>query len=178
MATAEERLKDELDELMRFLLRSEPSLATSASATLTKALVLAGASEIEVDVQQHIVDYYVEISGEDAAHAAAFVEKKAVKRQYHTYFDWDKPSANPFFALFGPVFSVRLKAQMKADEEFATSVRAFLQIGSLRNQIVHQNFAAFTLELTPDEVHAMCVSARLFVDRLPAILRDRYPEEE
>ena len=40
MVTAEAELKQDLDEVLDFLLSNEPSLATRANAVLVKALVL------------------------------------------------------------------------------------------------------------------------------------------
>lgn len=174
MTTAEAALKADHDELIKHLLDTQPSLATSAGAVLTKALVLAGASEMEVDFQSHIVAYYREIAGESGRHAADFVEKKAVKRQFHTYFNWDQPSANPFFGLFGAAFSTVLKERVRKDEGFAEAVRSFLELGQMRNEIVHQNFAAYSLSKTADEVHQLCEAARVFVDEIPTLLRGSY----
>lgn len=170
MATAESELKRDLDEVLDFLLANEPSLATRASAALVKALVLAGASEIEVDFQQHLIDYYVELTG-DAMHAAAFVEKKAVKRQYHTYFSWDKKNANQFFGLFGATFAAAMAQKVKDDPALDDAIKAFLELGNLRNELVHENFAAYSLVKTANEVHELCGRARGFVDTLPTLLR-------
>lgn len=173
MVTAEAELKQDLDEVLDFLLSNEPSLATRANAVLVKALVLAGASEIEVDFQQHIIDYYADLSG-DAIHAAAFVEKKAVKRQYHTYFSWDKKNANQFFGLFGACFAAATAKKVGDDPELDDAIKAFLELGNLRNELVHENFAAYSLSKTASEVHDLCIRARRFVDQLPALLRTHY----
>lgn len=174
MATAEHELKLDYDEIMAALLRDEPTLATRAGSVLTKALVLAGASEIEVDFQRHLIEFYTELTG-GSQHAASFVEKKAVKRQYHTYFAWDKKNANQFFGLFGPDFLAAMADKVRAEDDFEAAVRAFLELGNLRNEMVHDNFAAYALTKTADEVHELCEKARAFVDQLPTLLRGTYP---
>lgn len=176
MTNAESELKADHDEIMRFLLKNEPTLATRAGSVLVKALVLAGASEIEVDFQSHLISYYGELAGA-SAHAAAFVEKKAVKRQYHTYFVWDKKNVNQFFGLFGPDFAAAMSKKVAAEPAFDDAIRAFLELGNLRNEMVHGNFAAYSLTKTADEVHALYLRARIFVDQLPVLLRANYRAE-
>ncbi len=163
-------LKQQHDQLQEVLLANEPSLAIGVSAVLTKSLVLAAASEIEVDFQDHLIAYFDEVTS-SATPAVEFVTKKAVKRQFHTYFDWEGSSANQFFGLFGTDFKARASAALQADVSLADSMRAFLRLGALRNSVVHQNFGAFSLGETADEVFDLYVRARRFCDGLPALLR-------
>ena len=48
----------------------------------------------------------------------------------------------------------------------------FCEIGDLRNQLVHQNYAAFVMTKTADEVHALYLSALHFMAFLPRLLED------
>ena len=61
---------------------------------------------------------------------------------------------------------------MRADEKLARSVSDFCEIGDLRNQLVHQNYAAFVMTKTADEVHALYLSALHFMAFLPRLLED------
>ena len=48
------------------------------------------------------------------------------------------------------------------------SINAFLEFGSERNRLVHQNYAAFPMEKTLDEVYCLYKKSSHFVDALPA----------
>jgi hypothetical protein len=57
------------------------------------------------------------------------------------------------------------------DGELESNVRDFSQLGSLRNQLVHQNYAAFVLDKSADKICALYKGGEQFVRRLPALLR-------
>jgi len=57
------------------------------------------------------------------------------------------------------------------DRAFSDSARAFLEIGRERNRLVHQNFAAFTLEKSSNELYELYRKAYHFVCRFPEELR-------
>jgi hypothetical protein len=46
-----------------------------------------------------------------------------------------------------------------------------MELGSLRNQLVHKNFAAFSCVKTSEEVILLCKKAELFVQRVEALLK-------
>ena len=56
-------------------------------------------------------------------------------------------------------------------DELKQSIKAFLEIGNVRNQLVHQNFASFSLEKTAAEIYALYKCALYFVDLIPTRLR-------
>ncbi len=62
--------------------------------------------------------------------------------------------------------------RMKKSDDMQSSVEAFLELGNERNRLVHQNYATFPMEKTLDEIYALYQSAVMFVDDLPAALRD------
>lgn len=163
---------DDNSQLLEYLrARQEVSFANSVENILPKVLLLAAASHLEYELQSLILDYFREIT-DNRACAVSFVEKKAVLRQYHTYFQWDTGNANSFFALFGNDFKVAMAALLQTDGDLAASVRDFVAIGSLRNQLVHQNYAAFLMENTTEEIWRMYESALSFIERFPRLLRE------
>ena len=164
---------DDNSQLLAYLrTNQELSFANSLENILPKVMLLATASHLEVALQELILEYFREIT-DNRDCAVAFVEKKAVLRQFHTYFSWDSGNANSFFALFGNDFKVAMTALQQADSDFAVAVKDFVAIGSLRNRLVHQNYAAFTMESTADEIWRMYESALRFIERLPLLLRER-----
>jgi hypothetical protein len=101
-----------------------------------------------------------------------FVRNKAVARQYHTWFKWGENNANQFFGLFGADFRAAMVNRVKASEELRESIKAFLDIGEDRNQLVHQDYATFPLEKTLEEIYVLYQKAMLFIETFPNALRD------
>lgn len=172
MPSPVDALKRDLDEVVGQMLPTNPSLVVAVTATLSKALVVAGASELESEVQEHLLDFVAETANGNAR-VGEFMKNKAISRQFHTYFNWNGNNANSFFALFGQEFREHASAVVESDPILASSVRSFLELGDLRNRLVHQNFVAYSLDKTPDEIHSLYVSARTFSERIPALLRSR-----
>ncbi len=87
------------------------------------------------------------------------------------YFDWNALNANTFFAHFGEEYKKNAKERVEKDEGLKESIRAFLEIGSLRNKLVHHNYATFVLEKTADEIYRLYRVALKFMDFIPESLR-------
>jgi hypothetical protein len=85
---------------------------------------------------------------------APLVRIKVLKRQYFSYFDWDNRRAGPFFSLLGEIIGEKLKAESKVDP-LKSSLEAFLELGFLRNCLVHQNFAGYVFDKTNEEVYGL-----------------------
>lgn len=149
----------------------EVSLQSSADESFRKILLLSAASYFEHRVTRIILEFVEERANSDAL-VLGLIRKKAIDRQYHTYFDWSGKNANSFFSLFGPAFAEHMKELIKTDEGLRGAIQAFLELGDLRNQLVHQNFASFSLEKTVKEIFELFESARSFIDCLPERLRD------
>ncbi|MGW3713603.1 HEPN domain-containing protein [Streptomyces albogriseolus] len=157
--------KQMLDELQ---LR-EPSFHATLQTMLPKVLMLAAASEFEHFVCSHIRDYVADSSSGDRI--SFLVERKAINRQYHTYFDWPKQKAGTFWSLFGPEFKKAVEAKISEQEDLSAGLKAFLEVGSVRNNLVHNNYADVTISYTLNEVHKLYTTGCKFVDALPSLLR-------
>jgi hypothetical protein len=101
-----------------------------------------------------------------------FVRNKAVARQYHSWFQWDENNANQFYGLFGAQFRSEMSNRVKGSDDLRTGVAAFLELGSERNRLVHQDYTTFPLDKTLDEIYALYRTALTFVEHLPGALRD------
>jgi hypothetical protein len=99
----------------------------------------------------------------------SIIRIKAISRQYHTWFKWDRCDAGPFYALFGECGSV-LKRAVAADPDIAKGQSAFLQLGDLRNQLVHENFATFPLTKTAEDIFADYEAAEHYMSWIEAKL--------
>jgi hypothetical protein len=166
------RLYDENKLLITKLLADgEISLVTTIDDILRKTLLMSAASYFEHTICEAILEYVSEIADNDAA-VISLVKAKAIERQYHTYFDWNASNANSFFSYFGEKYKLYAKEIVEKDPDLRESIRAFLELGSLRNQLVHQNYAIFPLEKTADEIYRLYIAAFRFVDFFPESLRN------
>ena len=157
-------LYEEQKKLIAFLQQQgQPSYSQSVEAFLSKTLLLSCASYFESRITDSISDYAKSVSNSDEA-LVSLVRIKAIERQYHSYFEWreGKRSATPFFAMFGSTIKDSAKKELKADD-LSEAVAAFLELGDLRNLLVHENFAAYLLEKTSDEIYGLYGRALRFV---------------
>ena len=167
-----DRLFDEFSAVICALqVIPEVSLQVAAADNFRKALLLAAASYFEHRVCTCVIDFVRECSA-GSAMVESFVRNKAISRQYHTWFDWDKTNANQFFSLFGGDFKLTMTSKIKGSESLRSSVRAFLEIGNERNKLIHQDYATFSMEKTLDEIYRIYKEALQFIEALPIALRE------
>ncbi len=145
--------------------QKETSLLISANNHFRKVLLLSAASHFEHQIQEMVINFVsIKTRGDDRI--VAFLKQKGVERQYHTYFDWDGSNANKFFSLFGPTFSDKMKKEVKKDPKLEEGIKSFLEIGRLRNQSAHINFATYPLEKTAEEIYSLYKAAEFFISRM------------
>jgi hypothetical protein len=89
-----------------------------------------------------------------------------------------KKNANKFFKLFGDNFKAQIDIQLKASntetqaekearEKNVSSMEAFIEIGHLRNILVHSNFADYNYDQkTTDEIFQLFQKAEPFIEYL------------
>lgn len=154
MMTPVDSLNEEYQAIVHYLDEQlQPSMSSDVNKYFKKIIVLSSASYFEHAIQEILVDFITKETNSNNK-AVNFFKKKAISLQYHTFFSWgeknnpDKPgnNANSFFALFGDDFKKEVETEIKASEEIKESIKAFLEIGHLRNILVHSNFAAYNLD--------------------------------
>ncbi len=164
-ATIIDKAYEDNANLRRYLSeRNELSLLRTVEDSFRKTLVLSAASLFEHLITDAIHGYCERKNGADTC-VLALVRIKVIKRQYFTYFDWEARRAGPFFGLLGEQIGEKLKAESKV-EPLKSSLEAFLELGFLRNSLVHQNFAGYAFEKTNEEVYALYQKASIFVSRI------------
>lgn len=158
--------------LIQHLLEAkELSLAQDAEQMLQKNLPLAAASFLEERVCGLLMAFVDARTG-NCVELRSLVEIKAVKRQYHSLFEWEKSSGvNKFLSLFGPDFKAAAVAEIGADPGLARSAKDFIEIGNLRNKIVHQNYATFVVDKSAAEIFKLFEGAVQFVGFLAGKLK-------
>jgi len=147
------------------------SFRNTLNENFRKALLLCAASHFEYRVTTDVVSFCAEVAGRNHL-IPSLVKNKAVSRQYHTWFKWDASNANAFFSMFGDEFSKHMATIVKQDANLASSISNFMEIGRERNRLVHQDYGAFFLEKTAEEIFALYASAMVFVDYIPKSLRE------
>jgi len=151
---------------------SQPSLSSDVNKYFKKVIVLSAASYFEHRIQEILLGF-IRKETNNNIRALNFFKKKAIGMQYHTYFSWgekdnpDKPgkNANAFFSLFGDEFRTNAESQIKASPELDEAMKSFLEVGHLRNILVHSNFAAYNLDTkTTDEIVDLYKKGLPFID--------------
>jgi len=166
-------LNEEYKSIVDYLNASvQPSLSSDVNKYFKKVIALSSASYFEHQIQEILIEFITRESNSNSKVINVF-KKKAITMQYHTYFEWgekdnpDKPgkNANKFFSLFGDDFKKQVENEIKQSSELEISMKAFLEIGHLRNILVHSNFAAYNLEnKTTDDMYNLYKTGTKFVD--------------
>jgi hypothetical protein len=166
-------LNGEYSTIIRYLDESkQPSLSSDLNKYFKKILILSAASYFEHEVQVILIDF-ITMSSNDNSKVISFLKKKAIGMQYHTYFTWGEKNepqrpgknANTFFSLFGDDFKTECDKEVKANPELDKEIKSFLEIGHLRNILIHSNFAALNFDTkTTDDIFKLYTSGQKFLD--------------
>ena len=148
------------------------SLLTRVTEAFSKTLLVSAASYYEYRFTEILVGLY-EHAGNRSTALAEFVRNQAIGQRFAQLFAWGDHNANRFFSFFGGDFRSHMTQKVRQNRDLEESIRAFLELGNLRNQLVHRNYAAFPLTKTVDEVFDLYQKARLFV-RNKCIHRTEY----
>lgn len=152
--------------LVEELMASASGLA-AVNRTYGKHLVVAAASSLEEYVKDSVPEIIAR-RGNDRI--GAFVASTVFARRYHTLFDWKAPSAQKFFTSFGSECTTAFKAALRADDDLKAEHDAFMLLGQLRNELVHNDFASKSIDQTPTEVIGKYRLGLLFVARFEDLI--------
>ena len=173
-----EELWNDHNSLVGFLQsHNQLQLISRIEEAFSKTLVVAVASYFEVRLTQSIIELYREMT-QGAEVLAQFVRKQAIGRRFAQLFNWgdeaqSSQNANSFYNLFGSSFSDHMKRKVQNDPSLDASIKAFLEIGNIRNQMVHGNYADFQLQnKNVEDVYQLYQSATKFLDEFPVAVRE------
>ena len=172
----DELWRDHQELVIHLQSENQLRLISRVEESFTKTLLIAVASHFEVQLTNTIYDMYLEMT-QGADVLAQFVRKQAIGRRFGQLFQWgdetkSSQNANYFYALFGPDFKAYMQRRVQDNRSLDDSVKAFLEIGNLRNQMVHGDYAEFQLSKTVDEVYLLYQSATNFVHTFPIVVRE------
>lgn len=124
------------------------SFYNSYNSLFTKAFTVACGNAFERKLTSQIPT----ILSSDNQLALNFLQKQALDRKYHTLFDWDQKNANKFFGLFGNDFKSFVNDLIQNDDQVKQQQKDFLELGKLRNLIVHKGIDAYSLTSDLDTI--------------------------
>ena len=125
-------------------------------------LVLSAASYFESMISALILQYASEVSSKDKR-VVKLIENKVIERQYHTLFDWNSNNSNAFWKLFGEETKSKVRKTIDGEEGLKQAEKNFLQMGKMRNLLVHENFAEYDVNYTVEEIYTIYKSACDFI---------------
>lgn len=164
-------LCEEYSELIEFCrANSQISFEMYINDTYKKSLLLSAASFFEATIIQAIHDF-ADAKSRSNSEVVAFVDNKAVKRQYHTFFNWEGQNANQFFGLFGEAFKQKARQEIEA-RSLVEAEKAFMAVGRERNRLVHQNYIEAQINDTFEDIKNKYEKACEFVELIIQLLND------
>ena len=161
----------------------EISLLSDVNKNFRKVLILSAGSFFEHQITSVLTDFALSVSKGDRR-LASFLERQAINQKYHQLFSWgekDNPTkpvknANTFWKLFGDDFKSAIEQELRIEkttpqrereerESITAAIEAFVELGHLRNILVHSNFADYNYDhKTTDEIFELFQRALPFVD--------------
>lgn len=134
-----------------------------------KLFLISVASHFEYRIMAFLETWIKYHSKNDAI--VSFMRKQALARRYHTLFDWEKHNANRFLSLFGDDFKKSIIGELQKKNWDASSgpISNFVELGNLRNQLVHGNFMEFEMSNTLEDLKVKYESALKFMEFLEEI---------
>jgi hypothetical protein len=146
----------------------EPSLQVWANDKFSRTLVLVIANYLETEVKETLRSLIQNNSNSELV--VNFLER-SMERRYHEYFAWEENNANRFFSLFGETFKLKASEDVKSDDDLTKGVRAFLEVGRTRNDLIHKQLLSITLQKTADEFYELYKQAVMFTKYLQSRLK-------
>ena len=100
-----------------------------------------------------------------------FVKNQALDRKYHQLFNWRAKHANSFFGLLGEGFKSHMRGVIESNPSYEKAEAAFVELGRLRNQAIHENLATFSLEKNAGDILDLYEESQRFLNIFDAEVR-------
>lgn len=161
-----EKIYEDFNELISYLENSnEISLKNEADNNFKKVLILTIASYFERQIIEMLLNFIGRKSNNDTI-TVSIIKNRVIYCQYHTFFDWERKNANKFFSMLGEDFKKEAEENVNNDIKLDEGIKAFLEIGKLRNELVHRNFGSYTIDKTAKDVVELYYKALSFIEFL------------
>jgi hypothetical protein len=170
MSNEIERIYSELTSIKEVITKNgSPSDIVAFEAIAAKSLLLAAASYFEKTVLELILKHAEKVTNSTAV--VSFLDRQALKRKYHFLFDWESTNINKFIRLFGDRFGDFMAPRL-AEETIKTAVKDFVFIGQTRNELSHNNFSEYSMQMTAEDIKSKFDSALPLVTFLAKSLNE------
>ena len=151
MSDPVQALKADADEIKSALSAAgHLSLLITAEDVIRRNLLISAASYFEHDLCKRIENVFS--SRGYSEECVSLIRSKAIVRQFYSYFDFNSSNTNRLFSAFGQACKERASNALRSSSALRESQSSFLQICGMRNNMVHENFAAFSMDVSSDEV--------------------------
>ena len=172
----DELLNDHQELVEHLQSNGQLHMLSNVEDAFSKTLIVAIASYFEVRLTQIILEVYRETT-QGSEVLVEFVRRQAIGRRFAQLFQWGNegspgPNANSFYRLFGDGFSTYMRQRVQNERNLDEGVKAFIEIGNIRNYMVHGNYADFQLNKTAGEVYSLYETASKFIDEFPTAIRE------
>lgn len=147
----------------------ELSFLSTMQVFSLKSLILSIASHFETQIVETIHET-LRTNEDELLHS--FIERKALERQYHQLFAWNERKLNHFFAFFGSDFKDYAIKRMKDDTASIEAASAFLELGEMRNRLVHINYISFSIDWTIGEIEEKWNKSKLLPAKIVALISE------
>lgn len=129
---------------------------------ITKSFLLSCASFYEDEITR-IARQVVE-TGQHRTGVQAWIRTVAIDGQFYKWFNFRSArNSNAFLATFGVEFKEGMREILDRKEVRKQAERDFIELCQKRNECVHRNYAAYSMELTLNELFAKHKSAMSFI---------------
>lgn len=140
--------------------------ASSYQSCFAKFLIVSIAGFFEKEIVNILQEYAKKISN---LYLSTFIYKQALNLKYHTLFAWGdqnpKRNVDRFLGLFGDEFKGRAKEKIRL-YNLEENMNDFIEIGNLRNTLVHEGLSSYNLSKTPEEVMDLYKKSLIFINFL------------
>lgn len=149
-------------ELQALSERKDLSSYLDVTQLLAKSVLLSCASFYEDEVVR-IVRGVLD-SGGLSISVRSWLNSVAIDGQFYKWFDFrGAKNTNNFHAKFGPDFRDKMRTVLDAKDRRKTAERDFLELCKKRNECVHRNYAAYSLDLTIHDIYRKHQSAMSYI---------------
>jgi hypothetical protein len=149
-------------ELQALNERKDLSSYIDVSQLLGKSILLACASFYEYEVVRLVRG--VLDNGNHPTGVRNWLCRVAVDGQFYKWFNFrGARNTNDFLAMLGPEFKDNMRRLLDAKDSRKKAERDFLDLCQRRNECVHHNYAAYSLDLTLQEIYKKHKSAMSYL---------------
>jgi hypothetical protein len=149
-------------ELHALTERKDLSSYLDFNRLLAKSFLLSCASFYEDEITR--IARAVLDSGRHSAGVRSWLHSVAVEGQFYKWFDFrSAKNTNPFLGRFGNDFKEGVRNLLQEKDSRRKAESDFLELCQKRNECVHRNYAAYSLELTLGELYDKHRSAMSYI---------------